>query len=562
MTLETRTPAPCSLERTAFVALVVSLVAPIVAQGLWRPLVHVLGPEADAAVVTWAALAIAGTIVGVRALAPARAPALSLVAGALVASGATLGGSLGLAGLLTLLAVAVAAAWLRERLTPRLPATLDGLARRHPLSTLLYVALALLTVVATARLCVFMGDSTRADLQALPGEEFLETHSCLTAYVRADELSGQRVDNLYADRWWAGSHGFEPAPAGAVNPYAPFGLDYYAYPPPFLLLMAPLRPLYGDFAAQRALWFGLNGLVWAVALWVVARFIDGPRAHRALLLAPVFFGSLPVLVTLQVGNVHLAVVAISVLAMMAFHRDRPALGGALLAVAILSKLSPGLLGVILLAQRRWLAAAWSAGFGALLVALSLLTQGVGPTESFLTYTLSRLGSGEAFAFMDDDAFSLIINMAPFGLPFKLGLMGLDVGDPWVVGRWLGRGYSVLLIVLVLVAARRRGARRTQAMTWMSILVLASLQSPFAPGYTLIALLWAITLASVEVRGRRGAVALVVLWLVLTVVPPVGLPFLAALSIVQSALAIGVPLWIIVRAERTPVAGSSDEGASH
>ena len=542
-----------SPERSGFAALVAVLLAPVVAQGLWRPLVHVFGPAGDAAAVTGAAVAIGLAVVLARCLRPRRARLLSFGLGGLVAAGATAGLALGLAGLLTLLSVAAVAALLAQRLFPRIPPSLDGLARRHKALTALYVLAALVSFVSVARVSVFMGDPSRVDHQVLPGEQFLETHSCLTAYVRADTLSRAGVDNLYESQWWHGSHGFPPRPEGAADPYRPFTLDYYAYPPPFLLVMAPLAPLDDDFLAQRALWFGLGGLLLAAGLWILARLIDGPNAHRVLLLAPIFFASLPVLATLQVGNFQIAVVVLSVLAMVAFHERREATGGALLAFTILSKISPGVLGVVLLAQRRWRSAAWSAGFGVLLLALSVVTLGVEPIASFVTFTLPRLGSGEVFAFMDDDPFSVLTNMSPFGLPFKLQLMGLDVGDPWILARHLGRGYSVVLVVLaVLAALRSSGERRTQAITWMSLLVLAALQSPFAPGYAVIALLWAITLLAVEVRTFRGGLALVLLWLGLVVVVPWSdLSVFAAHSIVQSALAVAVPVWLLFRAAPRP-----------
>ena len=540
-----------SLERSAFGALMAVLMAPVVAQGLWRPMVHVFGPGGDAGAVTRAAVALAVVVVLVRCFRPRLAQLLSLGLGGLVAAGASVSLSLGLAGLLTLLSVTVVTGLLAQRLFPRIPAAIDGLAGRHKVLTSLYGVAALVSFVSVARVSTFMGDPTRVDLQVLPGEKFIATHSCLTAYVRADTLSRDGVDNLYDSQWWHGSHGFPPRSAGVEDPYRPFILDYYAYPPPFLLIMAPLAPLDGDFLAQRALWFGLNGLLLAAGLWILARWIDGPNAHRVLLLAPIFFASLPVFAALQIGNFQVAVVVLSVLAMVAFHRGREATGGALLAFTILSKLSPGVLGVVLLAQRRWRSAAWSAGFGVIFLALSVLTLGVNPIESFVTFTLPRLGSGELFAFMDDDPFSVITNMSPFGLPFKLQLMGLDVGDPWVLGRRLGRGYSVGLVVLAILAAvRRPGDRRSQAMTWMALLVLAALQSPFAPGYTLIALLWALTLLAVEVETVRGGIALVLLWLGLVVVVPWSdLSLFAAHSIVQSALAIGVPVWLIFRGAR-------------
>ncbi len=539
---------PRRLERPAFAALWALLLAPVIAHGLWRPLLHIFGPAGRAGAITGSALAVSGTIVVTQVLRAGKSVWLALALAAVVASGASVGFALGLPGLLTLLTVAAAIALLWQRLFDRLPTALDGLAKRHKLLFALYVVLALAAVIKTAQLSIFIGDFTRADQQVVPGEKFVATHSCLSAYVHADALSRKRVDNLYAERHWLGSHGFPPAPPGVESPYRPFVLDYYAYPPPFLLVIAPLAAFAGDFAAQRALWFGCNGLLLAVGLWIVARWLDGPSAHRVLLLSPIFFGSLPVLVTLQVGNFQIAVVVISVLAMVAFERDRPALGGALLALAVLSKVSPAVLGIVLVAQRRFRCAAWTAGFGVVYLALSILTIGVEPMKSFLTYTLPRLSSGEAFAFMDDTPFSILTNMAPFGLPFKLQLIGCDVGDPWVIARRIGRMYSVALAILSILAVRRLGDRRTQALLWMSLLVLAALQSPFAPGYVTIGLLWAITVLTTEVRRLRGGISLLLLWLCITIIPPIPDPHLFAVySVLQSALVIGVPIWLVVRA---------------
>lgn len=534
-----------SPERAAFGALSALLLAPVIAQGVWHPLQHVFGSAGSASAITWAALAVAAVVVLLQLVLPRRKLALSLALGSLVAVAARVAGSLGLPGLLTLICVDVATAFLVQWLLPQLPTSLDGLGKRHRLLTGLYVVLALAAVVSMARVSVFIGDPTRVDQQVVPGEKFLETHSCLTAYVHAAKLSQQRVDNLYAEQWWHGAHGLPPLPAGVENPYRPFLLDYYAYPPPFLLIMAPLAPLAGDFPAQRALWFGINGLLLAVGLWIVARWVDGPGSHRVLLLAPVFFGSLPVLGTLQIGNFQIAVVMLSILAMVAFHQDRNVIGGALLAFAILSKISPGIFGIYLLAQRRFRSAAWTAGFGVFFLLLSLLLHGVSPIQSFLTYTLTRISSGEAFSFLAEGQFNVLTNMSLFGFPFKLQLLGVAVSDPWTVARRLGRIYSVVLVLLAFFAAYRQGDRRTQALTWMSLLVLSALQSPFAPGYVIIGLLWAITLLAVEVQSARGAVTLLVLWIVLTIVPHLSVSLLGIFSILQSAVTIGVPIWLII-----------------
>lgn len=542
---------PRRLERAAFGALCVLLLAPVLAHGLWRPLLHVLGPSGSARAVTLSALAVSGAIVVVNELRPTQAPLLSLAVGGLLALAASAGLSLGLPGLVTLLVVAAALAFLLPRLSARLPATLDGLAKRHRLLFALYVVLALAAVTKTAQLSIFIGDPARTDLQALPGNTFTETHSCLTAYVRAADLGGQGVENLYEDSYWHGSNGLPPLPQGAENPYRPFLLDNFSYPPPFLLVMAPLAPLAGDFMAQRALWFGLNGLLLALGLWLVARFIDGPAAHRALLLAPLFFGTLPILITFQIGNFQIATVVLSVLAMVALYRGRSATGGMLLALTILSKVSPGILGVVLLVQRRIRSAAITAGFGVFLLALSVLRFGTKPIKAFLTYALPRLSSGRAFPFMETEA-GILTNMSPFGIPFKLRLLGLDVGDPWHIARRIAQIYTVGLIVLAICAARRRPDRLGQAITWMALLVLAALQSPFAPGYVTIGLLWATTLLAVEVRSRRGGIGLVLLWLIVLVVPPGLRPAtLAVQSMVQTAVTIAFSVWLIVRRPRSP-----------
>ena len=74
-----------SPERPAFAALLAFLAAPVIAQGLWRPLVHALGPSGSSSGVTGSALAVAGAIVLAQRLRPSRTPLVSLVAGALVA---------------------------------------------------------------------------------------------------------------------------------------------------------------------------------------------------------------------------------------------------------------------------------------------------------------------------------------------------------------------------------------------------------------------------------------------------------------------------------------------
>jgi len=537
------------VERTGFATLATGLLSPVLAQGLWRPLEHVLGSAGSAAAITGAALAICLSNAGVQSLLRPRTPWVLLFSGGLVAVVSTATLALGAAGLGALLAVAAASAWLLRWLPPRLPTALDGLARRHPVLTAIYLCFALMSVVSTARVCVFMGDPTAVEDQALPGEKFTETHSCLSAYERASELARRRVDNLYADHWWYGSLGLPPLPEGEPNPYHPFTLDNFSYPPPFLLVASVLTPLDGDFLAQRALWFGLNAIVAAIGLYLVARWIDGPTAHRVLLLTPLLLGSMPFLLTLQIGNFHLVTVALSVLAMAALERGRVASGGALLALTTLSKISPGVLGVGLLARRRAREVAFTAGFGALLLALSTLCFGLDPLRSFLGYALPRLSTGAAFPFIETDA-GILTNMSPFGIPLKLSFLGFHVGDPLRLGRLVARVFTLAVLILSVVAARRQGDRRDQAIRWMSLLFLAAMQSPFCPAYATLGLLWATALLSIEVRRLWSGLALVALWPAILLVPPGLAPASqVVLSLAHTSLCVGLSTWLILRAPR-------------
>lgn len=342
-----------------------------------------------------------------------------------------------------------------SRLVDALPHALDGLAVRRKGIAALLVVLGAVPVTVTARLSAFMGDAARSELSVLPTEPFLVHHSCLSAYVEAAALADDRVPNLYDMARWPDLNGTRRTEAGSPG-YEPFNLDAFAYPPPSLLLPKVALAWLPDFATQRAFWFALNGLLVAAGLWVVARWCGGPARRRALLLAPAIWISVPTLATLQVGNVHLAVMVAAMLALVAFERGRPALGGALLAFAVLSKAPPGLLVVVPLVRRRFREVLWTTGWAAGFTALGLLVFGADPFIQFVQYELPRLSSGEALAFLDGPE-SVAINLAPFGVPFKLAALGVHLEDPWALARPLNTGITGLLAVVA--AWRDRGGPR-------------------------------------------------------------------------------------------------------
>lgn len=537
-----------SIERLAFTGLSALLLMPVVAQGLWRPLCHLLNaPPAsasDSAFVTVSALSVA-----VAALVSAVAGSkhqrwLVGACGGLTAALSALLFGLGGAALVSLVCVAAAAAFLFQYLPPRLPQALDGLMIKRKILTLFYILGVLFSVWMGARLSVFMGEPRSVELQVAPGNEFLAHHACLTAYVHGSTLARSGVENLYDARYWPDLCPPDAPPEDAQR-YAPFRLDAFAYPPSFLLLTGVLAPFDGDYLAQRALWFGLNGVLLAVGLWITARWIGGDRWHRVLLMGGLLWGLSSALLVLQVGNVHTSVVVCSVLAMVAFDRERPVVGGALLALVTLSKISPGLLGIILLMQRRWRGVLWTVVWGVGLVFATVLVFGMAPVKAFLSYELPRLSSGEALSFLAWPG-EVTMNLAPFSIPFKIQLLGFDVGDPWVSGRVINQVYTLVVIALAVVVGRRSADRATQAMWWMALLVLASTRSPFAPPYVAVAWTWALSVLVSETSSRWGAWLLGTVW----VLGSLPLPFPESGVIfslfLQPVVVLSVAIWLIVR----------------
>ena len=543
------------IERLGYAALAVLTLSPVVLQGLWPPFVRAPYETVDSAQLAGAALGIAAAAALATGASLGRASRRWLPAACAGLVALALGLRWGQGPTLALLGVAAFSGALSPWLVARLPAGLDGRAREQKVVAALLVLLGVVTVATTTRLSVFMGDSSRPELSLAPDSTFLVTHACLTAYVQGARLAAQGVVNLYDTALWP--HLDESAAAYAA-PYAPFGLDSFAYPPPFLLLpqllLAPLR----DFAAQRALWFALNGLLLAAGFWVVSRWIGGRAGQRALLLAPLVWIAQPTLVTLQVGNVHVAMVVAVMLALVAFETRRPAAGGALLAFAILSKVSPGLLVVLLLFQRRFREVAWTAAWGLVFVLLSVAVFGVAPIEAFLRYELPRLSSGEAMTFLAWPE-SVAINVGPFGVPFKLELIGIELGDAWAIGRGLGKVYTVVILGLTVLAARRRGGPRSAAEVWLATITLASLQSPLAPGYVLFSLIWLLSIRAIDVRGWPEAVGAALIWIAMsTGLPGVGvLPL--TVGLLQQGLMFGVVVYFLLR--RTVEAGPPAVGVA-
>lgn len=411
---------------------------------------------------------------------------------------------------------------------------------------------AALALVQLARLAVFMVAPAQSAYSVVPSSTWELQHSCLSAYVVAGQAAA-RGDNIYDESLYSLPQ-TDPRARRRGKTIGAFKVDQYEYPPPFLLLPRALSILAPDFMRMRMLWYGLDVGLILLAMVVVARMLEPAAAQRALLLSPLLFAGMPMLSTLQKGNLQIMVIAASLLAMVLFERRRCATGGALLAFATVSKLYPGVLVLYLLLQRKWRAAAWTAGLSLVFVLLTFVDLGWAPFAAFLSHLPGLLG-GEAFPAFRNPA-ALAINLSIPGLAFKPGLFGV-AGIGFGVSKIIGWIYTLVLVAVVLWIARRRVHDTDKPLVWMTILMLATLRSPFLPWtYGNIPPLWLLLL--LVATWRTPSIKKVVLVIVAAVALlahwpmdwPIDLRLLAAVNGVALTATVGIAAWALrVAADR-------------
>lgn len=336
-------------------------------------------------------------------------------------------------------------------------------------------------------------------------------HSCVSSYWVACDVVRTTPD-IYAEQIYSIPQA-NPAAVRVARPIGPLLVDQYEYPPPFLVLPRLMAAVTGDFWSFRRLWFALNLAVVLAGLVIVAARFDRALGTDARWLTPFALAAPAMIITLIMGNVQLAIIAASMIAMVLFERRRHAAGGLILAYAIVGKLYPGLLILYLLLRREWRPVVWTAAFAVVFVVVALVDFGTGPYVAFATH-FPKLLSGEAFPAFRNPA-AIAVNESIPGLVFKLKLLGvphMDFGAARAVG-WL---YTVVAVALVARLALRPAAAGREPLAWITILILATMRSPFLPTYAPFPSLWLATLLAALAWDRpRMLTTVVVAWAVLT-----------------------------------------------
>jgi hypothetical protein len=426
--------------------------------------------------------------------------------------------------LLAVLLVSAVCFAARERIA-RLLALPEGSSR---------IVFAILGVLAAARLWGlgwFMMDSAHAEASVLWFDPFYIRHSCFSSLYLSAKLAMEHAPNPYQSELYDTEL--------YKSFLGRFTMDEFLYPSPFMLLPRVGLAFTKSFMTLRAAWFALEAATFGAAVVIVARWIGGEEGKRALYLAPALFLATPVLLTLQIGNFQLAAIAMTMLALVAFHTRRNVAGGALLGFALF-KIFPGIVLIPLAMQRRWKAVAWTAGFSALYTALSVAWLGQTPLRQFLSYGLPRITKGEAWSFLELDIPIIhevvAINQGIPGLALKLHDLGVSMAMHAAVQK-VSLVYSVVMLAIAVVAGLKlnnvgRASARpvraearptsqdnlTRAQIWIALIALAALRSPFVPDtYALPPVLWLWNLVMARFREKPLGIAL--LWIPLSTVLP-------------------------------------------
>jgi hypothetical protein len=466
--------------------------------------------------------------------------AAAIVAGLVVFTGAAgLVDSMPLATISGIVAAGAMAVWLRRQPIE------DAAARAPSAIRLAFVAGTILVGVQLAWLVPFVIDPNRSTWGPGPTAPLPSRHSCVSAYWVADAAIS-RTPDVYAETLSSVPQRDPTAPR-VPRTIGPLNIDTFEYPPTFLLLPRFLARITPDFWGFRRLWFALNfAIVIGVAIALALR-LDRAVGTHAVWLTPFVIAAPPIISTFQAGNVQMAIIAISALAMLFFERRSYTVGGLLLAYVIAGKLYPGVLVLYLLLRRDWRALGWTAGFGAAIVAVSLVVFGWPPFAAFLHHVPTLL-SGEAFSAFRNP-FGISNNGSVPGLVFKLGLFGVPHMG-YAAMRLLGWAYTLVVIGATVWLALRAHPRGREPLIWLAILVLATMRSPFLPTYAAFPSLWLATLvAALAWRNARPVAPVIVCWCVLAVgFGPGGIPprWNAAWTTIQTALAF-VLLTVVMRA---------------
>lgn len=400
--------------------------------------------------------------------------------------------------------------------------------------------LAAVALVETARLAAFMAHGPTPDAFAWTRSKFMRNHSCATSYYEGARNVG-RVENVYDIELYRPKNDLTREVEG-------FRPDPYQYPPPFLLIAAPLARVVPSYVAFRGLWFAVIGAIVLAALWRLAAWIGGTTGGLLAWLSLAVWLTIPVQITLQIGNFQLAAIALAVLGMIAIRRGWVGVGAAIIGLVTVAKVFPGVLLLYLLLRKEYRAVAIGVVSAVACVAVSALAFGPRSLLLFATYQLPRLDTGEALPGLVMPG-PIAINASIPGTVVKLQMFGVFLSHTYLsIAGWV---YTAVVLVLTFRAAKRLVTREQEACVWLALLGLSAMRSPFLPPeYGFIPAIWIATIVLAAAKARTAVIvcvlSLVAFNLYLPGDSPVSPRLLAVPFAIGQAAAVLVCGWVLLR----------------
>lgn len=408
-------------------------------------------------------------------------------------------------GLAAMVAVPVAiAVWLATTfwLTRHVPARVVDAVSLTPTPRWLIIVwwmLAAVALVETTRLAAYMTHRPPPQAFAWTHSKFMRNHSCGTSYYEG-ALNVTRVDNVYDIELYRPSN----EPAREVEGFRP---DPYQYPPPFLLIAAPIATTVGSYVGFRGVWFAMMGSAVLAGFWGLSAWIGGALGGRLAWLSLAAWAAIPVQMTLQIGNFQLGAIAIAVLGMVSIRKGKICFGAAMIGIVTAAKVFPGVLLLYLLVRKEFRAVAVAIVTGVVCIALCALFFPSRSLMLFATYQLPRLDTGDALPGLVMKG-PIAINASIPGIVIKLQLIGVYLSRTYLsIAGWV---FSAIVVALTVRAARWRLSRQHEAAVWLALLGLMAMRSPFLPHeYGTFPGIWIATITLACAHKRAVVVACLV-----------------------------------------------------
>jgi hypothetical protein len=350
----------------------------------------------------------------------------------------------------------------------------------------------------------------------------------------------------YAARTWS----------GYADPYSDHR-HLFHYPPIVIRLFA-WTPYFSTEVALR-IWvvvLALLVIAGTVLAWTTRRELGIERVPLPAALACVLF-SFPVVFALERANFDLITLAAILVAVLLLRRGSPfaeIAAGCILAVGPWVKIYPGLLGVALLALRRYRVLGGFIGGG---IAIGLFA----PTETLRSFEILRLAIERTRESAPLGAWGHSLSIAWLNIVHIAGQNG--VGFLAKVPSWLVTA-ALLTPALGWVCWRIYGCEQRRLLTYpllLWVVALASFVPEIANDYSLVFL----PLAIVAVYSRREPLVVhVAMALLLLPLQPIALPmspFVLLLFKLLGLFAVGAMLVARARELGTAATGTADQGSA-